>query len=165
MAYEIERRFLIANDNWKKFIKKKNFLEQGYLSYDLKDWIIRIRFDGKNFKITYKKHIKNFTNYEFEYLIPSSDGEIILSTLKNTIKKERFFLEVDQKKWIVDSFQEKNYPLEIAEIELSKENEEFNIPDFVGKEITGLNKFSNLSLTNYPFSEWKNKDINNLKIN
>ena len=88
-----------------------------------------------------------------------------MKKINSTIKKERFFLEVDQKKWIVDSFQEKNYPLEIAEIELSKENEEFNIPDFVGKEITGLNKFSNLSLTNYPFSEWKKKDINNLKIN
>ena len=81
MAYEIERRFLIANDNWKKFIKKKNFLEQGYLSYDLKDWIIRIRFDGKNFKIALKKHIRNYTSFEFEYLIPISDGEKIMSNL------------------------------------------------------------------------------------
>ena len=91
--------------------------------------------------------------------------EKIFSTLGNTLKKERFFLEIDEKIWIIDSFKGKNYPLKIAEIELSKEQEEFNIPDFLGKEITGLNIFSNLSLTNYPFSEWKNEDINNFKIN
>ena len=164
MAFEIERRFLIANDNWKEFITHKTFLEQGYLSHDLNGWIVRIRFNGENFKITFKKHIRSFTNYEFEYLIPSSDGEKIFSTLGNTLKKERFFLEIDKKIWIIDSFKGKNYPLKIAEIELSKEQEEFNIPDFLGKEITGLNIFSNLSLTNYPFSEWKNEDINNIKI-
>ena len=164
MAFEIERRFLIANDNWKEFITHKTFLEQGYLSHDLNGWIVRIRFNGENFKITFKKHIRSFINYEFEYLIPSSDGEKIFSTLGNTWKKERFFLEIDEKIWIIDSFKGKNYPLKIAEIELSKEQEEFNIPDFLGKEITGLNIFSNLSLTNYPFSEWKNEDINNIKI-
>ena len=67
MTLEIERRFLIKNDQWKEFITHKTFIEQGYLSYDLEDWIIRIRFNGKNFKIALKKHIKNFTNYEYEY--------------------------------------------------------------------------------------------------
>ena len=44
MALEIERRFLIKNDNWKEFITKKTFIEQGYLSKSLDGWIIRIRF-------------------------------------------------------------------------------------------------------------------------
>ncbi len=165
MAFEIERRYLIKNDNWKYFIKRKEVLEQGYLSYDFNNWITRIRFDGKNYKITLKKHIRNFTNYEFEYSIPSNDGEKIFSTLKNTIKKERFFLKVDQRDWIIDSFKDKNYPLKIAEIELKTENEEFKAPSFIGNEITGINVFTNLSLTNHPFAEWKSKDINNLKVN
>ena len=54
MALEIERRFLIKNDNWKDFITKKILIEQGYLSQSLDDWIIRIRFTGKDFKITLK---------------------------------------------------------------------------------------------------------------
>ena len=70
MALEIERRFLIKNDNWKKFVTKKIFIEQGYLSKSLDDWIIRIRFTGKNYQITLKKHIAGFTNFEFEYSIP-----------------------------------------------------------------------------------------------
>ena len=125
MALEIERRFLIKNDNWKEF------------------------------KIALKKHIESFTNFEFEYSIPRKDGETIMSNLTNTIKKERFFLEVEKKSWIIDCFKENNYPLEIAEIELSNEEEDLFLPSFISKEITGLTHYSNFSLANNPFSEWK----------
>ena len=155
MALEIERRFLIKNDNWKKFITKKIFIEQGYLSKSLDDWIIRIRFTGKDFKIALKKHIERFTNFEYEYSIPRKDGETIMANLSNTIKKERYFLEVEKKSWIIDCFKENNYPLEIAEIELSNEEEDLTLPSFISKEITGLTCYSNFSLTNKPFSEWK----------
>ena len=155
MALEIERRFLIKNDNWKKFITEKIFIEQGYLSKSLDNWIIRIRFTGKDFKIALKKHIKSFTNFEFEYSIPQKDGETIMSNLSNTIKKERFFLEVENKSWIIDCFKEDNYPLEIAEIELSNEQEDLSLPSFISKEITGLTDYSNFSLAYKPFSTWK----------
>ena len=155
MALEIERRFLIKNDNWKKFITNKIFIEQGYLSKTIDDWIIRIRFTGKDFNITLKKHIESFTNFEFEYSIPQKDGETIMSNLSNTIKKERFFLEIEKKSWIIDCFKENNYPLEIAEIELSSEEEDLSLPSFISKEITGMKHYSNFSLANKPFSEWK----------
>ena len=133
MSLEIERRFLIKNDQWKEFITNKTFIEQGYLSYDLEDWIIRIRFNGKKYKIALKKHIKNFTNYEYEYSIPNSEGEKIMATLTNTIKKERFFLKVNQKDWIIDCFKETNFPLKIAEIELTEEKEKVILPSFLAK--------------------------------
>ena len=163
MALEIERRFLIKNDNWKEFITKKVFIEQGYLSKSLDDWIIRIRFNGKDFKIALKKHIESFTNFEFEYSIPRKDGETIMSHLSNTIKKERFFLEVEKKSWILDCFKENNYPLEIAEIELSNEEEDLLLPSFISKEITGLTCYSNFSLANNPFSKWKDNYITTQK--
>jgi len=159
MALEIERRFLIKNDNWKEFITKKIFIEQGYLSKSFDDWIIRIRFTGKEFKIALKKHIESFTNFEFEYSIPRKDGETIMSNLSNTIKKERFFLKVENKSWIIDCFKENNYPLEIAEIELSNEEEDLSLPSFISKEITGLKHYYNFSLANKPFSKWKDHSI------
>ena len=159
MALEIERRFLIKNDNWKEFVTKKIFIEQGYLSKNLDDWIIRIRFTGEDFKIALKKHIESFTNFEFEYSIPRSDAEIIMSTFSNTIKKDRFFLEIEKKSWIIDCFKENNYPLEIAEIELSNEEEDLIIPSFISKEITGLTHYSNFSLANKPFSDWKEENL------
>ena len=157
MSLEIERRFLIKNDQWKEFITHKTFIEQGYLSYDLEDWIIRIRFNGKKYKIALKKHIKNFTNYEYEYSIPNSEGEKIMATLTNTIKKERFFLKVNQKDWIIDCFKETNFPLKIAEIELTEEKEKVFLPSFLAKEITGLTLYTNLNLTKHPFAKWETK--------
>lgn len=165
MSLEIERRFLIKNDSWKKFIIHKSTIEQGYLTYNLEDWIIRIRFNGENFKIALKKHIKNFSSYEYEYLIPTNEGQKIMETLSNTIKKERFFLKIDQTHWIIDCFKDQNYPLEIAEIELSEEKEEVILPTFISREITGLKVFTNLSLTKHPFSKWKNKDLTILERN
>ena len=155
MAFEIERRFLIKNDNWRQFITKQILIEQGYLSNHLDDWIIRIRFNGDNFKIALKKHIRSFTNFEFEYLIPNSDGEKILSNLTRTIKKERFLLDIEKKNWIIDCFQAENFPLEIAEIELSNEEEDLMLPSFISKEITGLTHYSNFNLANNPFSDWE----------
>ena len=163
MALEIERRFLIKNDNWKEFINKKIPIEQGYLSKSLDGWIIRIRLIGKNSKIALKKHIKGFTNFEFEYSIPRSDAETILSNLSNTIKKDRFFLEIEKKSWIIDCFKENNYPLEIAEIELSNEEENLSLPSFISKEITGLRHYSNFSLASEPFSKWTDDYLTSFK--
>ena len=165
MALEIERRFLIKNDNWKEFINKKIYIEQGYLSKSLDGWIIRVRLIGKNSKIALKKHIKGFTNFEFEYSIPREDGETIMSNITNKIKKERFYLEFDKKSWIIDCFQENNYPLEIAEIELSKEDENLSLPSFISKEITGLKCFSNFCLAINPFSKWNENYLISLKKN
>ena len=165
MALEIERRFLIKNDNWKEFINKKIYIEQGYLSKSLDGWIIRVRLIGKNSKIALKKHIEGFTNLEFEYSIPKKDGETIMSNISNTIKKERFFLEIEKKSWIIDCFKENNYPLEIAEIELSNEKEHLFIPPFISKEITGFTHYSNFSLANNPFSDWKEEYLKTFKNN
>ena len=85
-----------------------------------------------------------------------------MSNISNTIKKERFFLEVEKKLWIVDCFKENNYPLEIAEIELSNEDEDLSLPSFISKEITGLTDYSNLSLSNKPFSTWKNEFVSKI---
>ena len=78
-----------------------------------------------------------------------------MSNLSSTIKKERFLLEVEKKSWIIDCFKDNNYPLEIAEIELSNEEEDVSLPSFISKEITGLKHYSNFSLANNPFSQWK----------
>ena len=78
-----------------------------------------------------------------------------MSNLSNKIKKDRFFLEIEKKSWIIDCFKENNYPLEIAEIELSNEKEDLFLPSFISEEITGLTHYSNFSLANNHFSNWE----------
>ena len=160
MCIEIERRFLIKNNNWRQYIINQVSITQGYLSSNKDGWIVRLRLENKQFKLTLKKHIANSTSLEFEYEINRNEGDQILSNIKNKIEKQRFFLKINKQNWIVDIFQDSNAPLEIAEIELDSEKEQIIIPDFISKEITGIKLFSNYQLSINPFSFWSDKDIN-----
>tara|TARA_Y100001970_G_scaffold154425_1_gene189236 strand:- start:19050 stop:19547 length:498 start_codon:yes stop_codon:yes gene_type:complete len=159
MALEIERRFLIRSNKWKNFVIKKTLIEQGYFLTKTNEWTIRIRSENKRFKLTLKKLLSNFTNYEFEYDIPSNEGEIIISKLTNKIFKERFYLLINKQSWVIDIFKDKNQPLEIAEIELKNEDEKIEIPTFISKEITGIKMFSNFELAKAPLSTWKKENF------
>ena len=160
MNLEIERRFLIKNNNWRQYIIDQVPIIQGYLSSNSEGWIVRLRSENKQFRLTLKKHILNSTSLEFEYMINRKEGNQILSNIKEKIKKQRFYLKINEKNWIVDLFQDKNESLEIAEIELDSEQEKIIIPDFISKEITGIKLFSNYELSINPFSSWSDKDIN-----
>ena len=160
MNLEIERRFLIKNDTWRQYIIKKVSITQGYLSSKDDGWIVRVRSENKQFKLTLKKHIINSTSLEFEYKINRNEGNQILSNIKHKIEKKRFYLKINSQNWIVDIFQDSNAPLEIAEIELKSEQEQILIPDFISREITGIKIFSNYQLSRTPFSSWSDKDIN-----
>ena len=157
MCIEIERRFLIKNNDWEKLISRKTNIIQGYLSSYSENWIVRIRSEDNLFKLTLKKHITKSKNFEFEYEIPKKEGEIIISEIQNPIIKERFYLSFKEKEWIIDRFKGKNFPLEIAEVELKTIDEQIHLPSFLSKEITGLKKFSNFELSNKPFSSWDKK--------
>ena len=158
MCIEIERRFLIKNDDWEKFIYRKSNIIQGYLSSNSDSWIVRIRSEDELFKLSLKKHITKSKNFEFEYEIPKKEGEMIISEIKDPIIKERFYLHFKEKEWMIDRFKGKNSPLEIAEVELNTIDEQINLPSFLSAEITGLKEFSNFELSNKPFSSW-NKEI------
>ena len=160
MNLEIERRFLIKNNKWRKYIINQVLIVQGYLSSNNDGWIVRLRSEDTQFKLTLKKHIIQSTSLEFDYEINSNDGNQILSNIKDKIEKERFYLKINEKNWIVDIFQDRNAPLEIAEIELESQQETIIIPDFISEEITGIKMFSNYQLSINPFSSWSDKDIN-----
>ena len=159
MNLEIERRFLIKNNKWRKYIINQVLIVQGYLSSNNDGWIVRLRSENKQFKLTLKKHIIQSTSLEFNYKINSNEGSLILSHIKDKIEKERFYLKINEQNWIVDIFKDKNAPLEIAEIEMESEQETIIIPNFISEEITGIKMFSNYQLSINPFSSWSDKDI------
>tara|TARA_B100000131_G_scaffold35770_1_gene32741 strand:- start:617 stop:1114 length:498 start_codon:yes stop_codon:yes gene_type:complete len=163
MALEIERRFLIKNEHWRKYIIDQYSIEQGYFSSNSKEWVIRIRLQKERYKLTIKKHISSFTNYEFEYDIPIDDGLVIMSNLQNKVTKERYLLAFKERKWIVDCFKNGNYPLKIAEIELNNEKDNIIVPDFVGREITGMKNLSNFNLSKKPISKWSKEKLIEIK--
>ena len=56
---------------------------------------------------------------------------------------------------LTEEFLKENNGLVIAEIELQKESQSFPLPDWVGKEVTGIKKYYNARLTMVPYSAWK----------
>ncbi len=161
MAIEIERRFLVEGEEWRKHINEFHQIRQGYFSTGIEDWVTRIRITNNDEAlITIKKHQMHMINHEFEYQIPIKDAESIWSLMRYKISKKRFSLNIQSGSWVVDCFEDKNAPLIIAEVELDKANSALRTNEWCKQEITGIQKYSNASLAKLPFSNWSIEKIN-----
>ena len=159
MGIEIERRFLVKNEDWRsKAIYSEDF-SQAYLNSNTDEWTVRIRIINKNQAyLTLKSSLNGFTNYEFEYQIPIQDALELFNLSNKKITKTRYQLKIDEKDWVIDSFKGLNSSLTIAEIELDSESEKIQIPAWCEQEITGIKSLSNASLAKIPISELSIKD-------
>ena len=159
MGIEIERRFLVKNENWKSQIILSEDFNQAYLSSSSDEWTTRVRLiDNQKAYITIKSSLNGLTNYEFEYSIPTKDALELIRLSKYKICKTRYQLKVNKKNWVVDLFNGSNSPLKIAEIELNSESEEVQVPSWCGQEITGIKSLSNASLAKTPISQLSLKE-------
>ena len=159
MGIEIERRFLVENEDWKSQVIQSENYKQAYLTSDLDQWTIRIRIiDNNNSYITLKSSLNGLINHEFEYSIPIKDAIELFNLSKYKITKTRYKLQINNKFWVVDLFDCLNSSLKIAEIELNSESEEIEVPSWCGEEITGIKSLSNASLAKTPISQLSVKD-------
>ena len=159
MGIEIERRFLVENEDWKDQVIRKESFSQAYLNSSEDEWTTRVRtIDNNKGYITLKSSLNGLINYEFEYSIPRKDAIELIQLSKYKITKIRYQLKINKKNWVVDVFEESNSCLKIAEIELNSESEEIQVPSWCGKEITGIKSLSNASLAKAPISELSVKD-------
>ena len=159
MGIEIERRFLVENDDWKSQVILSEDFSQAYLNSSVEDWTTRVRLiENKNAYITLKSSLNGLTNHEFEYSIPIKDAIELIKLSRYTITKTRYQLKINKKYWVVDIFDGSNTSLKIAEIELNSEFEEIQVPSWCGQEITGIKSLSNASLAKTPISELSVKD-------
>ena len=154
MALEIERKFLLKNDTWKPLIKEEILIKQGYLNSE-KERTVRVRTYGDKGVITIKGKNNNLTRKEFEYPIPLADVMEILELAEMPIiEKTRFIVINDGNTWEIDVFKGVNKGLVVAEIELESETEKFEIPDWIGEEVSADPKYYNASLIKHPFTAW-----------
>jgi len=154
MAFEIERKFLLASLEWKKNSPKGVKIIQGFLNSN-KERTVRVRIIGEKGILTVKGKNEGVRRLEFEYEIPYSDAkELICLCEKPLIEKNRFEIRVDKHLWEIDEFEGENKGLIVAEIELKDENETFNKPNWVGEEVSDDPRYYNSALIKHPFSEW-----------
>lgn len=144
---EIERKFLINEENWNKLKKPEPVsIKQGYISVN-PNCTVRVRTKGKKGFMTIKGMTVGISREEFEYEIPIQEAEKMLSLFADKrILKDRYEIKVKGKTWEVDVFLDALAPLILAEIELESEDEIVEKPNWVGKEVSDDPEYYNSNL-------------------
>jgi len=154
MAKEIERKFLVKGDAWRKLAQGTHY-RQGYLS-TVKERTVRVRtIDDKGF-LTIKGISVGASRAEYEYEISVDDANAMLDKLceRPLIEKTRYKIEHQGFIWEVDEFEGDNQGLIVAEIELKDENQKFDLPQWIGEEVTGDPRYFNSNLLKNPYTMW-----------
>lgn len=155
MPVEIERKFLLANDDWRNQVVRSSRIRQGYMG-KVEKASVRIRVQGAKANINIKSATLEMRRMEYEYEIPLDEAEEMLDQLCNTpqIDKTRFIIKQGKHTWEIDEFYGENEGLLVAEIELAAEDEIFDKPDWLGEEVTEDLRYYNVNLIKHPYSQW-----------
>jgi len=163
MAREIERKFLLKNQDWKPLAFKQTHFAQGYLN-DISDpkakSSVRVRIEGEQANMNIKSLEIGLSRDEYEYSIPLEDAQKMLNTLTvgPVIEKIRYLVKHDSHTWEIDEFLGDNAGLVVAEVEMASEADQVPIPDWAGREVTEVVRYYNISLSKYPFKEWNDDE-------
>ncbi|SDR71490.1 CYTH domain-containing protein [Formosa sp. Hel1_31_208] len=153
---EIERKFLVISEVFKTQSHRQIRIIQGFLNTD-PERTVRVRLKGDKGTLTVKGISSNngLSRFEWEREISKTDAEALLQLCeKGVIHKVRYEVDVGQHVFEVDEFSGSNSGLIIAEVELGHEDEAFEKPDWLGKEVTGDLRYYNSQLSKYPFKSW-----------
>lgn len=156
MATEIERKFIVEGD-FSADVYDSQRIVQGYICSQ-PGRTVRVRIRGEKGYLTIKgpSDTKGLSRYEFEREIPLADAEQLLTLCEpGAIDKVRHLVRAGQHTWEVDVFHGANEGLIMAEIELTSEDEPFDKPAWIGKEVSGDRRYYNSMLTKQPYSGWK----------
>jgi CYTH domain-containing protein len=153
MGSEIERKYLVRGDEWRKLGQGVRY-RQGYLS-TVKERTVRVRAVGERAFLTIKGVTVGTTRREFEYGIPAADAAVLFELCEQPlIEKVRYEIPFGGVIWEVDEFEGANLGLIIAERELSSEEEQVELPPWIGEEVSGDPRYYNSNLIAHPFSTW-----------
>ena len=155
MALEIERKFLLKNDLWKKDAVSSSCISQGYLTAAGTTVRVRLRDDAAY--LTIKGKATGLTRSEFEYSIPTAEAREMLATLAldPPVEKIRYIVPAGNGLfWEIDEYLGANAPLFTAELELPSEDTPFEKPQWLGEEISGDSRYTNRALSRRPYSLW-----------
>ncbi len=158
MAKEIERKFLVVGDAWRALAQGVHY-RQGYLN-SIKERTVRIRTVGEKAVLTVKGPTVGVTRMEFEYQIPYDDCVAMLENLAEQpiIEKKRYKIPMGEFVWEIDEFFGVNEGLIVAEVELKSEDQAFEKPEWIGKEVSGDPRYFNSNLVAHPYSTWEDKE-------
>lgn len=145
MAKEIEHKYLVVNDSYVHLASNRCEIAQGYLSTD-PERVVRVRLADNSGFLTVKSKNHGAVRGEWEYAIPPDDARQMLGLCRGYISKTRYIVSFGGRVWEVDKFHGKNEGLTVAEIEIPSEDTVYDLPPFVGQEVTGKPQYYNSNL-------------------
>jgi len=154
---EIERKFLVTSEAFKKDAYKQTLIVQGFLNTH-PERTVRVRIKGDQGFLTVKgiSNKAGTMRTEWETAISVADAQALLLLCEpGIIDKTRYEVKAGNHIFEVDVFSGDNKGLIVAEVELKSENEEFLKPLWLGKEVTGDLRYYNSQLSQNPFKNWK----------
>lgn len=157
MALEIERKFLVLNDSYKRESFSHSHILQGYICSERGRTVrVRIRDDRAYITIKGPSLDGGLSRYEFEQEISLDDGRELLKLCEpGIIDKVRWLVKSGDHTFEVDEFFGENAGLVMAEVELKEAMESVKIPDFIGQEVTGDRRYYNSQLRLRPYTTWE----------
>jgi len=160
MPREIERKFLLKNDAWRAAAQRRASMSQGYLASGGRV-SVRVRVAGDEAWLNIKAGGLVASRQEYEYAVPVAEARELLKLAEGPlIEKTRHFVEHGDKTWEIDEFHGENAGLIVAELELEREDEPFEHPAWLGKEVTDLERYYNVCLVTHPYSAWTEAERN-----
>lgn len=163
MAVEIERKFLVDNDDWRAAAGTGTPYRQGYLSTTAAApgtgapaCSVRVRIAGTRAYLNIKSATVGLTRSEYDYPIPVPDAEEMLENLRagSLVEKTRYLVDVGEHRWEIDVFEGDNRGLIVAEVELTREDEPFQRPLWLGKDVSADPRYYNARLAVSPYKDW-----------
>lgn len=147
MSKEIERKYLVANRDYRAMAVKVRHIEQGYLSRR-PEGTVRVRIADDKGYLTVKGRNRGATRDEWEYEIPEADARAMLQRCCSgaVVIKDRYLVPYQGRVWEVDEFAAPKVDLVVAEVELPSEDAAFALPPFVGQEVTGNPDYYNSNI-------------------
>lgn len=152
MGIEIERKFLVQGDDWRAHAVDAQRIRQAYLCVDSPASVrVRIVNEGSA-KLTVKAESNPVTGVlsraEFEYAVPLDDALAMLDLrVGGIVEKVRHSVPAENgRTWEVDEFSGPLAGLVLAEIELSREDEEIALPGWIDREVTDDPRYANAAL-------------------
>lgn len=159
MPIEIERKFLLAESSWRDAADGGRRLRQAYLV--IEDNIsVRVRIiDETGATLAVKLPKSGLSRFEFEREISVREAETMIELCGGQeISKIRYQLEHEGSLWEVDDYRDSNEGLVVAEIELTREDQPFTRPPWLGAEVTGVERYQNSVLAQRPFQSWSREE-------
>lgn len=157
---EIERKFLVTSTAYKMDAISETHMVQGFLNTH-PERTVRVRIAGDEAFLTVKGmgNDSGTTRFEWETELPTTEATNLIDLCEPVIlEKVRYRVPMGNHIFEVDEFLSENKGLTIAEIELQHEDEPFEKPGWLGKEVTGQIKYYNSQLSIIPYNQWKNKN-------